>query len=209
MDRLGHGIPHASALSVSHGSHALKVAPAHSSPSPPAPACSARPARSPPSCRNCKNTISTTIVAIDAAMSTSCGPMCAASRYCTTVNGIAATAIAGHTSTMAANPANAHTSQNGRRGVQKREPGSAPSSLTAPASEVPVTACIATTGIPSDPNATGAVFAIRADSPAACSGRNPSNQDGRTRHRRAESTHPAEKRPARTRSAAVAAAHRR
>src|SRR5208282_6301116 len=86
---------------------------------------------------------------------------------CGTANETPATRMAGHTSSIALHPANAHTSQKGTRmqnGVRMR-PAIAPSVT----SLNPVTLASAMIGVPSAPKATGAVFAI-SDRPDACSG---------------------------------------
>ncbi len=90
---------------------------------------------------------------------------------CGIANETPATAIAGHTSIIPSQPANAHTSQKGTRiqnGVRIL-PAIAPSVI----SLKPVTLARAMIGVPSAPKATGAVFAI-SDRPEACSGLNPS-----------------------------------
>jgi hypothetical protein len=90
--------------------------------------------------------------------STSQGPWKFERRYCGTANATPATRAAGHTPAIPRRPAKAATTQNGTRTAKNGScrPTMAERSITSS----PVTAPRARIGVPSAPNATGAVFAM-------------------------------------------------
>ena len=102
--------------------------------------------------------------------STSHGPWKLEIRYCGTANEMPATASAGHTSFVFLNPAKTATSQNG---IITLKTGSwRPTCAESSCRSSPVTPCSAMSGVPSAPNATGAVLAM-SESPDASIGANP------------------------------------
>jgi hypothetical protein len=105
-----------------------------------------------------------------AMMSTRFGPMKFETRNCGMANVTPATRHAGQTPTIPRQPAIAHTSQNG---TMTEKMGSwRPTIAESNCGLMPVTAPSVLTGVPSAPNATGAVLPMSAR-PAAASGLKP------------------------------------
>jgi len=102
--------------------------------------------------------------------STSIGPWKFDTRYCGTANVTPATRIAGHTSSILRQPAKAQISQNGT--ITEKKGSCRPTMADSSISSSPVTLARVMIGVPSAPNATGAVLAINA-SPDAASGEKP------------------------------------
>src|SRR5580765_4987782 len=78
---------------------------------------------------------------------------------------------AGHTPSILRQPTIAHTTQNGT--TSEKNGNCRPTIAESFSASIPVTPASAMIGVPSAPNATGAVLAI-SDRPDACSGLNPS-----------------------------------
>ena len=102
---------------------------------------------------------------------TSHGPWKFDTKNCGTAKATPATSAAGQTPHMPRQPANAATTQNGTR--TEKNDNWRPTIAEIFNASRPVTCASVVIGMPSEPNATGAVLAIRAR-PEACKGRNPS-----------------------------------
>ena len=131
-----------------------------------------RPPGSQPSrgCQTRRKSTSAAIEAIEATTSTSHGPCRLETRNCSAANGTPAMRIAGQMPSIPRHPANAATSQNG---TSTEKNGSCRPTMPLKAwRSRPLTALSAMSGVPSAPNATGAVLAM-SERPDAARGAKP------------------------------------